>query len=176
VTSHGSRSSTNRDRCRRRERQRCHLRDCGVGTGIQACVANPPPNPNCSTYDTLCEIYYCDQPVISALPACLASASTETILHSFNSSDGANPDASLIPDATGALYGTASAGGASGDGTVFKLTLPGTFTGVPGQSNCTGQSISFMAKKYGGIAHAADSLGYSSVAALQNAVAAYCGG
>jgi hypothetical protein len=33
-----------------------------------------------------------------------------------------------------------------------------------------------MAKKYGGIAHAAESLGYSTVAALQNGVLAYCGG
>ncbi|MBV8740112.1 MAG: hypothetical protein JO007_23225 [Alphaproteobacteria bacterium] len=56
------------------------------------------------------------------------------------------------------------------------MTLSATFNGVPGKANCTGQSISFMAKKYGGIAHAAESLGYTSVAALQNAVLAYCGG
>jgi uncharacterized repeat protein (TIGR03803 family) len=74
------------------------------------------------------------------------------------------------------LYGTTQEGGANGFGTVFQLTLPAVFTGIPGKANCTGQSISFMAKKYGGIAHAADSLGYPNVAALQTAVAAYCGG
>ncbi len=47
---------------------------------------------------------------------------TETVLHSFGSgSDGSNPVDSLIFDATGNLYGTASAGGLHGSGTAFKL-------------------------------------------------------
>lgn len=56
---------------------------------------------------------------------------TETLLYSFKggSSDGANPFASLIADARGALYGTTQQGGGcqqfgSGCGTVFKLTPP----------------------------------------------------
>ena len=37
-------------------------------------------------------------------------------------SDGANPNAALVADKeTGALYGTAQSGGASGNGTVFKI-------------------------------------------------------
>jgi uncharacterized repeat protein (TIGR03803 family) len=36
--------------------------------------------------------------------------------------DGANPQTGLILDAAGHLYGTTSAGGSSGEGTVFKLT------------------------------------------------------
>jgi uncharacterized repeat protein (TIGR03803 family) len=52
-----------------------------------------------------------------------ASAVTETTLHAFtDGSDGGAPDAGLISDAKGNLYGTALEGGASGYGTVYKLT------------------------------------------------------
>jgi uncharacterized repeat protein (TIGR03803 family) len=51
---------------------------------------------------------------------------TETVLHSFNGSDGAYPYAGLTMDASGALYGTTAGGGdpycIGGCGTVFKLT------------------------------------------------------
>jgi uncharacterized repeat protein (TIGR03803 family) len=52
---------------------------------------------------------------------------TESVLHSFNQSDGANPQAGLIFDAAGNLYGTTQEGGdlsqcsPYGCGTVFKL-------------------------------------------------------
>jgi uncharacterized repeat protein (TIGR03803 family) len=47
-----------------------------------------------------------------------------TVLHSFDyANDGGYPTARLIRDANGNLYGTASAGGASNRGTVFKLAL-----------------------------------------------------
>jgi uncharacterized repeat protein (TIGR03803 family) len=47
-----------------------------------------------------------------------------TLLHSFGSSgDGQWPLAGLVVD-QGALYGTTQYGGASGGGTVFKLTPP----------------------------------------------------
>jgi uncharacterized repeat protein (TIGR03803 family) len=43
-----------------------------------------------------------------------------TVLHSFTGApDGGNPYAGLVFDRTGALYGTTSAGGNSGFGTVF---------------------------------------------------------
>ncbi len=46
-----------------------------------------------------------------------------TILHTFTGeSDGAHPEAGLIRDAAGNLYGTTSAGGASQSGVVFKLS------------------------------------------------------
>src|SRR5271163_452195 len=47
---------------------------------------------------------------------------TETVLYSFNGSDGANPGAGLIFDASGDLYGTTYSGGAYNVGTVFELT------------------------------------------------------
>jgi len=49
---------------------------------------------------------------------------TETVLHSFGAyeTDGINPNAGLIFDAAGNLYGTTSGGGANGYGTVFQMT------------------------------------------------------
>jgi len=61
----------------------------------------------------------------------------ETVLYSFaGGTDGANPFAGLVRDRKGNLYGTTEAGGASGVGTVFKLSATGqetvlhTFTGA----------------------------------------------
>ncbi|MBV8736337.1 MAG: hypothetical protein JO007_03580 [Alphaproteobacteria bacterium] len=58
------------------------------------------------------------------LNQCTAHYSTETVLHSFigGTSDGSNPVAALISDASGALYGTTGSGGTNNAGTVFKLT------------------------------------------------------
>ncbi len=53
----------------------------------------------------------------------------ETVLYSFTGKpDGANPVAGLAIDKSGNLYGTTTAGGSKGNGTVFKLALP-TVTG-----------------------------------------------
>lgn len=68
-----------------------------------------------------------------AAPAQQGGTWIETLLYSFcsvggtNCTDGRNPQAGLIQDAAGNLYGTASRGGASGAGTVFQLA-PTTFT------------------------------------------------
>jgi uncharacterized repeat protein (TIGR03803 family) len=49
----------------------------------------------------------------------------ETVLYSFaGGTDGAVPQAALIMDAAGNLYGTTSAGGPAGNGTVFELIAP----------------------------------------------------
>jgi uncharacterized repeat protein (TIGR03803 family) len=56
-------------------------------------------------------------------PAAAHAANTYKVLHSFNGSpDGANPYAAVIFDARGNLYGTTTAGGSNGMGTVFKMT------------------------------------------------------
>ncbi len=55
-------------------------------------------------------------------------ASTFTVLHTFTGHDGATPEAGLIADRAGNLYGITDAGGTSagtGNGTVFKLTKHG---------------------------------------------------
>lgn len=50
---------------------------------------------------------------------------TQTVLYSFQGgADGANPDAALTKGTGGVFYGTTSAGGATGNGTVFELTPP----------------------------------------------------
>lgn len=60
--------------------------------------------------------------------------------YSFKGQDGSAPTATLIQDAGGTLYGTASSGGASGLGVVFRLsttnqeTVLHTFTGPDGAS------------------------------------------
>ncbi len=46
-----------------------------------------------------------------------------TSVVSFNSTNGAYPQASLAQDANGNLYGTTANGGSSGNGAVFKLVL-----------------------------------------------------
>jgi uncharacterized repeat protein (TIGR03803 family) len=57
------------------------------------------------------------------------SAGKETILYSFaGSPDGAEPYGGLVRDAQGNLYGTASSGGASQWGTVFKINKNGEET------------------------------------------------
>ncbi len=50
---------------------------------------------------------------------------TETLLHTFTGTDGADPLGSLLRDASGNLYGTTSAGGTANDGIVYKLTHSG---------------------------------------------------
>ncbi len=45
-----------------------------------------------------------------------------SVLHSFSGSDGAYPEAGVVLDAAGNLYGTTSLGGPANAGIVFKLT------------------------------------------------------
>jgi len=62
---------------------------------------------------------------LAAVLSHTARAATYQTLYSFvGKSDGISPDASLIADAAGNLYGTTESGGTANDGTVFKLTPP----------------------------------------------------
>src|ERR1700693_3503348 len=78
----------------------------------------------------------------------LDTTGAETTLHSFGfRSDGRIPLGGLIRDAAGNLYGTASEGGASGQGTVFKLDRTGAetvlhiFTGSSGDGALPGGDL-----------------------------------
>src|SRR5215469_797220 len=69
----------------------------------------------------------------------VATDGTETVLYSFtDGSDGAYPSSTLVSDKTGNLYGTASDGGANGNGTVFELATNGTFTTLHSFDNSDG--------------------------------------
>ena len=46
----------------------------------------------------------------------------QTVLHTFNGSDGASPMGGLVLDREGNLYGTAHSGGTGGGGVVFEIT------------------------------------------------------
>lgn len=74
---------------------------------------------------------------------------TENILHDFGSSstDGINPEAGLIFDSAGNLYGTTAGGGEFGGGTVFEITGQPTSTSVVSSLNPStyGQPIMFSA-------------------------------
>ncbi|MGA7217273.1 MAG: choice-of-anchor tandem repeat GloVer-containing protein [Candidatus Sulfotelmatobacter sp.] len=76
---------------------------------------------------------------------------TEKVLHNFGSAeDGAGPDAAMIFDAAGNLYGTTLQGGTNGDGTVYELMpkADGSWTekvlySFCSQSNCADGSQPF---------------------------------
>ena len=79
-----------------------------------------------------------------------------TVLHSFTNYDGNHPDAGLIADAAGNLYGTTLSGGDGGYGTVFQLDPSGTLTvlysftgGSDGQRPVTGLLADAAGNLYG---------------------------
>jgi len=60
----------------------------------------------------------------------ISATGTETVLHSFagGTADGSHPQASLIMDSAGNLFGTTYDGGAKNVGTVFMISATGTET------------------------------------------------
>jgi uncharacterized repeat protein (TIGR03803 family) len=69
--------------------------------------------------------------MLAALLLCVSgsqiAAQTFTTLLSFDGTDGANSAAGLVRATDGNFYGTASAGGANGDGTVFRISPGGAY-------------------------------------------------
>jgi YVTN family beta-propeller protein len=80
---------------------------------------------------------------------------------------------SAIATATNTVTATVGVGNGPTAHGIFIQSLP-NFAGTPGFSNCQGQSVAALAKKFGGIDAAAAALGYPSVKALQNAIKAFC--
>jgi uncharacterized repeat protein (TIGR03803 family) len=57
-------------------------------------------------------------------PAKGKTAWKQTVLHNFTGADGASPRGTLTIDSAGNLFGATDAGGAYGNGTVFRLSPP----------------------------------------------------
>jgi uncharacterized repeat protein (TIGR03803 family) len=64
----------------------------------------------------------CDCGVVYKLTPGTGGAWTYEVLHRFVGTDGAQPDANLIIDGNGNLYGTTATGGAGGYGVAFEVT------------------------------------------------------
>ena len=80
--------------------------------------------------------------VVVAAPA--AQAQTFKSLYSFgNSPDGATPYGGVVGDELGNLYGTTSAGGASGFGAVYKLSKTGRETVLYSFTGATDGSVPY---------------------------------
>ena len=74
---------------------------------------------------------------------------------------------------------TAAVGGPfdnKGAGAAWIFVQQPVFAGTPGKANCHGQSVSALAKQYGGLNGAAAALGFASVDALQAAIQEFCVG
>jgi uncharacterized repeat protein (TIGR03803 family) len=84
----------------------------------------------------------------------ITPAGVLTTLHSFDSTDGANPLAGLVQAANGDFYGTTYIGGAYSEGTVFKMTPGGTLTTL--YSFCSQTSCPDGANPYDGLVQGTD--------------------
>jgi uncharacterized repeat protein (TIGR03803 family) len=67
--------------------------------------------------------------VIAFMVAALAQAQTvtEVVLHDFNGTAGNYPNAGVVRDSAGALYGTTVSGGANLQGVIYKLDSAGNY-------------------------------------------------
>jgi YVTN family beta-propeller protein len=80
----------------------------------------------------------------------------------------------VIDGMTYAILGTIPVGSDPLAFGIFIQPAP-KFAGTPRRSNCQGQSVSALARQYGGLNNAAAALGFDSVNALQGAIQEFCG-
>src|SRR5208282_4101595 len=69
---------------------------------------------------------YCSEIGCGTVFRLSSNGGAEAIIHRFTgytNGDGSNPSGALIMDDAGHLYGTTQGGGATGYGSVFKITL-----------------------------------------------------
>jgi hypothetical protein len=64
----------------------------------------------------------------------------------------------------------------TGNGEVVINLVSPVFAGTPGKPNCHGQSVSALARQFGGLNAAAQALAYPDVNALQQAIMDFCEG
>ena len=92
---------------------------------------------------------------------------------------GDNPNHATAPGAGGGSFDAGIdqillADIQTGNGEVVITKVAPVFVGTPGKANCHGQSVSALAKQYGGLNNAAAALGFDSVNALQKDIGDYC--
>ena len=92
--------------------------------------------------------------VLCTTAAIAAPAQTFNTLVSFDGTNGADPYAGLVQGTDGNFYGTTYYGGASGDGTVFKITPAGTLTSL--YSFCSETNCTDGASPYAGLIQGTD--------------------
>ena len=66
--------------------------------------------------------------MLAVIPVTVPATTLATLYSFKDGSDGANPLAPLVQATNGTLYGTAYSGGASGNGTVFRITTNGSLS------------------------------------------------
>jgi YVTN family beta-propeller protein len=87
--------------------------------------------------------------------------------------NGHSDSVSVIATATNMVVGAPIPVGKSpAAGGVF---IQPRFAGTPGRANCFGQSVSALARTFGGVSRAAAALGFPNVSGLQNAILEFCG-
>jgi uncharacterized repeat protein (TIGR03803 family) len=69
----------------------------------------------------------------------IAPSGAQTVLHSFDGTDGSSPNG-VIQATNGNFYGTTAFGGANGEGTVFEITSRGTLTTLASFNGTDGQA------------------------------------
>ena len=99
------------------------LHNFGQGTDGLSPLASLTVDPSGNLYGTTNSGGAYKAGIVFKLTPGAAGTWDETVIHEFGSGiDGRNPQASLIFDAAGNLYGTTNAGGPLHYGTVFQLT------------------------------------------------------
>jgi YVTN family beta-propeller protein len=108
--------------------------------------------------------------VLKALALVLLVASEPAFAQNAYITNSGDNTVSEIDTATNTVVAVLPVGG-----NAFGVFIQPRFAGAPGDANCYGQSISSLAKTFGGLNAAVIALGFPIVGALQTAVNAFCG-